>query len=66
MTQDFRKGMKTREIRSLVNAELSDEGLREAVEEVSHRGRWGPEEDKQNGEVLTVTLTTPDKTEGED
>lgn len=66
MTQDFRKGMKTREIRSLVNAELSDAGLREAVEEVSQRERWGPEENKQNGEVLTVTLTTPDKTEGED
>lgn len=39
-------------------------------------GRWwkrfpkeegrGPEEDKQNGEAITVTLTTTDKTEGED
>lgn len=41
MTQGFRKGMKTREIWSLGNGELSDAGLREVVEEVSQRGRWG-------------------------
>lgn len=45
MIQDCRKGMKTREIKSLGNAELSDAGLREAVEEVSQRESWGPEED---------------------
>lgn len=45
MIQDCRKGMKTREIKSLGNAVLSDAGLREAVEEVSQRESWGPEED---------------------
>lgn len=41
MTQGCRKGMKTRETRSLMNGELSDAGFREVVEEVSQRGRWG-------------------------